>query len=146
MVLVAFDPKKISYTELLKVFFEAHDPTQGMRQQNDVGTQYRSAIYVTPEQDQSPLAEVSRRVLGRASSEGTRIRHDRDQAGWTFLLRRGLPSAVSAQEPKRLLRPQGNRRQLRNLIRPIPGEYEPSLTLGTTDMRDGNEMLIPVWK
>src|SRR5215211_3258683 len=55
-VLVVFDPQKVSYEQLLKVFWESHDPTQGMRQGNDVGTQYRSAIYWSDE-DQREAAE-----------------------------------------------------------------------------------------
>jgi peptide-methionine (S)-S-oxide reductase len=58
-VLVVFDPAKISYTEILRLFWENHDPTQGMRQGNDVGTQYRSAIYWTTE-EQRAAAEASR--------------------------------------------------------------------------------------
>ena len=55
VVLVAFDPTKVSYEQLLKVFWENHNPTQGMRQGNDTGTQYRSAVYTT---DPAQLAAV----------------------------------------------------------------------------------------
>jgi peptide-methionine (S)-S-oxide reductase len=65
VVLVVFDPKKISYEALLKTFWENHDPTQGMRQGNDVGTQYRSGIYVFDEA-QKRAAEASKAEYGRA--------------------------------------------------------------------------------
>jgi peptide-methionine (S)-S-oxide reductase len=58
-VLVVYDPKKLSYEALLKTFWENHDPTQGMRQGNDVGTQYRSGIYVVSEA-QRRVAETSK--------------------------------------------------------------------------------------
>lgn len=61
VVRVVFDPNEISYGELLKVFWETHDPTQGMRQGNDVGTQYRSGIYVYND-DQKQAALASRDV------------------------------------------------------------------------------------
>jgi len=59
VVQVVFDPAKVSYADLLRLFWESHDPTQGMRQGNDVGTQYRSAIYYTSD-DQRRAAEESR--------------------------------------------------------------------------------------
>jgi peptide-methionine (S)-S-oxide reductase len=59
VVLVVYDPAKIGYAELLRVFWESHDPTQGMRQGNDVGTQYRSGIYVH-DAAQRAAAEASR--------------------------------------------------------------------------------------
>jgi peptide-methionine (S)-S-oxide reductase len=59
VVLVVFDPKVTSYDAMLKIFWESHDPTQGMRQGNDVGTQYRSAIYWTSPEHQR-IAEASR--------------------------------------------------------------------------------------
>jgi peptide-methionine (S)-S-oxide reductase len=65
IVLVAYDPSLISYEALLKTFWESHDPTEGMRQGNDVGTQYRSAIYVTSEA-QRAAAERSKEVYGNA--------------------------------------------------------------------------------
>jgi len=68
VVQVVFDPRVVSYAELLKVFWEAHDPTQGMRQGNDVGTQYRSAIY-THDDAQRAAALASRDAYGRALGE-----------------------------------------------------------------------------
>ena len=65
VVLVVFDPKKISYERLLKTFWENHDPTQGMRQGNDVGTQYRSGIYTTSPA-QKKAAEESKAMFGKA--------------------------------------------------------------------------------
>jgi len=65
VVLVAYDPAKISYEKLLKTFWEGHDPTQGMRQGNDVGTQYRSGIYVTTPA-QRKAAEESTAMYGKA--------------------------------------------------------------------------------
>lgn len=61
VVLVVYDPAVISYEQLLSVFFEGHDPTQGMRQGNDVGTQYRSAIYTTTPEQAAVAQEVAAR-------------------------------------------------------------------------------------
>ena len=65
VVRVVFNPQRIGYPELLKYFWESHDPTQGMRQGGDVGTQYRSAIYATDE-NQLRLAEESKNAYQRA--------------------------------------------------------------------------------
>jgi peptide-methionine (S)-S-oxide reductase len=69
VVLVVFDPAVLSYEQLLQVFWQSHDPTQGMRQGNDVGTQYRSGIYTYSEaQQQAALAarEMYQQALGKA--------------------------------------------------------------------------------
>jgi peptide-methionine (S)-S-oxide reductase len=64
-VLVVYDPARVSFEDLLKTFWESHDPTQGMRQGNDVGTQYRSGIYYTTE-EQRRAAEASKKAYNRA--------------------------------------------------------------------------------
>jgi len=68
---VVFDPSVVSYDELLRVFWENHDPTQGMRQGNDVGTQYRSAIY-TYDDEQKRAADASRAIYEKALTEAQR--------------------------------------------------------------------------
>lgn len=68
VVFVVYDPKVISYEQLLKVFWENHDPTQGMRQGNDVGTQYRSGIYVYSE-EQKQLAIATRDTYQQALTQ-----------------------------------------------------------------------------
>lgn len=67
-VLVAFDPQQVSYEHLLEVFFSEHDPTQGMRQGNDLGTQYRSGIFTVGEEQQR-VAERARETYQKALDE-----------------------------------------------------------------------------
>ena len=76
-VLVVYDPKLVTYADLLKVFWEGHDPTQGMRQGGDIGTQYRSGVYVTNDAQaaaaeaskQAYQVELSRQGYGKITSE-----------------------------------------------------------------------------
>lgn len=70
VVLVAYDPGKTSVEHLLKVFWEAHDPTQGMRQGNDVGTQYRSGIYVTTETQRGAAISTRDAVAKQLTAKG----------------------------------------------------------------------------
>ena len=77
VVLVVYDPARVAYAQLLKVFWESHDPTQGMRQGNDIGTQYRSAIYTLDDNQQAAArqsleayqAELSVAGHGRITTE-----------------------------------------------------------------------------
>jgi peptide-methionine (S)-S-oxide reductase len=70
VVRVIYDPKKTAYEELLKAFWETHDPTQGMRQGNDAGTQYRSAIYASDAEQRDAAQESRRAYQARLSAAG----------------------------------------------------------------------------
>ena len=69
-VLVVFDPKVISYEQLLRIFWENHDPTQGMRQGNDVGTQYRSAIYTFNDEQAAAVKKSREMFQARLQEQG----------------------------------------------------------------------------
>ena len=111
VVFVVYDPQKITYEQLLKTFWENHDPTQGMRQGNDIGTQYRSGIYTfTPTQKKAAEAskamyeqELKKKRYGAITTEIV-------DAGVLFC--RGLSPAVSCQESLWLLRAGRNRGRL----------------------------------
>ena len=94
VVLVVFDPGQVTYEALLKVFFEKHDPTQGMRQGNDVGTQYRSAIYVHSEA-QRRAAEAARAALSGCPVRPFAMRSALP-SGWIGPSIRSEPGASSA--------------------------------------------------
>jgi len=70
VVLVAYDPKLISFEQILKAFWEGHDPTQGMRQGNDVGTQYRSAIYYGSEEQKAAIEASRERYQAALNASG----------------------------------------------------------------------------
>ena len=103
-VLAVFDPAKTSYEEMLRIFWEGHDPTQGMRQGNDVGTQYRSAIYWHSEAQRLAAEESRAMYEARLSAAGYGEITTEIARGGPLLLRRGVPPAVPGQEPERLLR------------------------------------------
>ena len=105
-------PKVIRYDDLLQTFWESHDPTQGMRQGNDVGTQYRSGIYYYDDAQRlaaepAPAMRISRDCR-RPDTARLRPRFSRARV----LLRRGVSPAVPGEEPRRLLRARRHRREL----------------------------------
>ena len=113
VVLVVFDPAEVTYDELLRTFWENHDPTQGMRQGNDVGTQYRSAIY-TYAPEQLAAAEASAEALRRAArrAPATARSPPRSPTAPTFYWAEDYHQQYLAKNPNGLLRHRRHRREL----------------------------------
>ena len=124
VVRVVFDPAKVSYEELLRVFWESHDPTQGMRQGNDVGTQYRSGVYVVRRRRSArPPRRRATAYQARLTEAGYGAITTEIAARRRVLLRRGLPPAVPGQESGRLLRDRAG-----------PGWLAPSASSGPCNL------------
>jgi peptide-methionine (S)-S-oxide reductase len=104
VVLVVFDPTVISYEDLLRVFWEAHDPTQGMRQGNDRGTQYRSGIYCASEAQRTVALASRDSYQARLAASGLGAITTEILEAPEFFLCRGISSAVSREKPRWLLR------------------------------------------
>ena len=113
VVLVVFDSDRIGYDAILKTFWEAHDPTQGMRQGNDVGTQYRSGIYTCSESQTEQAHIASRDAYQEALSAAGygRITTEILEAG-PFYYAEDYHQQYLAKDPVRLLRPRGYRSRL----------------------------------
>ncbi|XP_067386894.1 peptide methionine sulfoxide reductase MsrA-like isoform X2 [Emydura macquarii macquarii] len=145
VVRVVYDPRKISYEDLLKVFWENHDPTQGMRQEVDVGTQYRSVIHTFGAQ-QRDAALRSKAMYQQAGAGQTAAgaHHHGYPGGRGVLLRRGLPPAVPAQDPQGTLQPKGDRSGLshrpNSRTRVMKGECLAAMVI------DSRERLLWGWK
>ena len=105
VVLVVFDPAKVTYDDLLQVFWEGHDPTQGMRQGGDIGTQYRSGIYYFDD-EQREAAERSRDQYQHALRGPAMAASPPRSSPRRSSTTRRTTIAVPCEEPGRLLRPR----------------------------------------
>jgi peptide-methionine (S)-S-oxide reductase len=101
VVRVIFDPAVVSYDELLRIFWEGHDPTQGMRQGNDTGTQYRSGIYAysTTPRRPPPRSAATPMLQEAAECGGLRADHHRDRAAPTFYFAEDYHQQYLAKNP-----------------------------------------------
>ena len=101
---MVFDSNRLSYEGLLGYFFRMHDPTTLNRQHNDVGTQYRSAIFYTSEEQKKTAESVKAKL--EAGEKVQSPDHDRDRGGVEILFRRGVSPKVSGEKSGRLHLPR----------------------------------------
>ena len=107
-VRVVYDPAKVDYADLVATFYEVHDPTQGMRQGNDTGTQYRSAIYFTSPEQEKVAREVTERYQPELTKRGIGQITTEIKPSETYYYAEDPAPAVPAEEPVRLPLPLGH--------------------------------------